>query len=225
MKYTIGIIDEKHEQVLDVERTIIINKPETVDEDDIQFEEYILPEGIEDFQGKLPTKVLEDIEARIIQTLIVDYQIVLPSGITDGTSVFKVIAERVPKFPIVLLTNLPDDCYQKDYIDVDKVYAKENFLKVDNSYSKEKVQNLFQNMDHYIKLRSSVEMKLEETLKMFDQMGYESQTYNKLIKLEEQLSDYTPVEDKTIRKALNAESLQEMVSSIMEVNRLLGTDE
>ena len=51
---------------------------------------------------------------------------------------FKRIKEEVPKFPIIILTEVVEESTEPDFIDADKVYKKKDFYKIESEYSKEK---------------------------------------------------------------------------------------
>ena len=46
-----------------------------------------------------------------------------------------------------MLSNVPNECYEKEFIDADKVYSKKEFFKLEQDYSIEKVRNIFRNID------------------------------------------------------------------------------
>ena len=110
--------------------------------------------------------VINDIVNDKIQVLIVDYKIIVSTALVEGTEIFRRISETVPKFPIIILNNVPEDCYKKEFVDADKVYSKGRFFKLEENYSKEKTLNIFRNMDNYTAQRAKLSTKLANHLSL-----------------------------------------------------------
>ena len=142
-KYTIGIIDEDLKDVDAIKRTIWFNKPDQVDEKEIEFVDYNVFVESDDIIDEMVEKALCAIVEDAIRLLIVDYKIIVSSSLIEGSEIFRRLEEVVPKFPIVILSNVPDTCYGIKFVDADKVYAKGQFFKIEEGYSKEKTSNLF----------------------------------------------------------------------------------
>ena len=224
--YCFGIIDESREETLDIERTILINKPDHLSEDQISFEEYSLPDNAQILTEEVSNKVIDNISSGIIQSLIIDYRIIVQSELVEGTEIFERITSLIPKFPVVLLTNVPEACYRKDFVDADKIYSKHDFFKVDDDYSREKTRNLFNNIEKYNAIRSRLDVSLKEALISLENTGYTQELYQRIVDLERELDGYTPQEMGQAEKVLNIKDIQEIVRLIQEANSLLGeTDE
>lgn len=220
-KYYIGIIDEDQGEVLDIKRTILFNMPKDITEDRVQFVDYPLPAHAETLSEEVSKMVIEDIINGAIHILIVDYRIIVESTCIEGTEIFMGISELVPKFPTIILTNVPNDCY-KPFIDADKVYAKSAFFKIEESYSKEKTLNIFRNIENYKQRRASLTATLAEQLLKLKSQGYSADVYQRVISLEKQLDDYLPQNQTMIEKALDLSELKDAVDLLKEANQLLG---
>lgn len=220
-KYYIGIIDEDQGEILDIKRTILINKPETITEDLIQFVDYTLPSSAATLSKEISDAVIKDIINGTIHILIVDYRIIVESTCIEGTEIFKIISSLVPKFPIIILTNVPDDCY-KPFVDADKVYSKRSFFKIEESYSQEKTLNIFRNIENYRKQRASLAATLAEQLLKLESHGYSLDVYQHIISLEKTLGDYLPQEQTTVEKEMDLSELRDAVDLLKEAKRLLG---
>lgn len=219
--YYIGIIDEDQDEILDIKRTILFNKPETIAEDLIQFVDYPLPSNAATLSEKVSKMVIRDITEGAIHILILDYRIIVESTCIEGTEIFKEISELVPKFPTIILTNVPNDCY-KSFVDADKVYAKSAFFKIEESYSQEKTLNIFRNIENYKLSRARLTAMLTEQLLKLEDQGYTSDVYQRIISLEKKLDDYLPQDQTIVEKALNLSELKDAVALLKEANQLLG---
>lgn len=220
-KYFIGIIDEDQDEVLDIKRTIFINKPKSVSEDVIEFIDYPLPSNISTLSKEMADAVIKDIVGGRIHILIVDYRIIVESTCIEGTEIFQKVSTMVPKFPIIILTNVPEDCY-KPFVDADKVYAKRAFFKIEESYSQEKTLNIFRNIENYKKQCALLNASLTEQLLRLEDQGYTPEIYQNIINLEKTLNDYLPQNQTTIEREMNLSELRAAVDLLQEANRLLG---
>ena len=218
--YYIGIIDEDMDEVLDIKRTILVNKPVSISEDQIQFVDYSFPSDTATFSQVISDAVIEDIKNSKIHVLIVDYRIIIESTLIDGTEIFNKISSFVPKFPMLILTNVPDDCY-KSFVDADKVYSKRSFFKIEENYSIEKTLNIFRNIDNYKKHCASLTATLDEQLLKLEGQGYTPDVFQRILSLEKALGDYLPQEQSMVEKELNISELKEAVILLKEANHLL----
>lgn len=220
--YIIGIIDEDSEDIQDIERTIIVNKPENIAEEQIAFNSYTIPVNTSGLSNDIANAVINDIVNDKIQVLIVDYKIIVSTALVEGTEIFRRISETVPKFPIIILTNVPEDCYKKEFVDADKVYSKGRFFKLEENYSKEKTLNIFRNMDNYMAQRAKLSTKLANHLSLLETQGYSVQTLKDIIETEKLLDDFFPQQQSTVEKELNVSDLKNAVELLREANDLLG---
>ena len=219
--YYIGIIDEDQDEIQDIKRTILINKPESVPEDLIQFVDYPLPQNASVLSDEVSNSVLRDIVNGAIHLLIVDYRIIVESTYVEGTEIFNKISSIVSKFPTIILTNVPDDCY-KPFIDADKVYSKRSFFKVDENYSQEKTRNIFINIENYKSQRAQLSTTLEQQLLKLETQGYTIESYQSIISLEKALDAYLPQGQSTVEKDLSIAELKDAVDLLKEANGLIG---
>ena len=63
-----------------------------------------------------------------LSSLIVDYKIIVKTYKIKGTEIFKKIKEEVPKFPVIILTEVVEESTEPDFVDADKVYKEKRFL-------------------------------------------------------------------------------------------------
>lgn len=220
--YIIGIIDEDSEDIQDIERTIIVNKPENIVEEQISFKLYPIPNNAAGLSNNIADAVINDIVNDKIQVLIVDYKIIVSTALVEGTEIFHRISETVPKFPIIILTNVPEDCYKKEFVDADKVYSKGQFFKLEDNYSKEKTLNIFRNMDNYTTQRAKLSTKLSNHLSILETQGYSEQTLKDIIETEKLLDNFFPQLQSTVEKDLNVSDLKNAVELLREANDLIG---
>lgn len=75
-----------------------------------------------------------DIQSDKIDGLIIDYKVMLDDIIIEGNEIYREINMVIPKFPIIILTEIVDEPEGKEYMDADKVYRKSTFsiLKVEH---------------------------------------------------------------------------------------------
>lgn len=154
--------------------------------------------------------------------MIIDYKIIVQSELVEGTEIFERISSLIPRFPVVLLTNVPNACYSKDYVDADKIYSKYGFFKVDEDYSKEKTRNLFNNIEKYHANRSKLDISLKEALVNLESTGYTQELYQRIVYLERALDEYTPQQMSQVEKALDIKDIQQVVQLIQEAKGILG---
>ena len=220
--YRIGLIDEDTSDLDYIKRTILINKPKSITEEQIEFWEVALPTGTCDSLDSIINDLVKAITDEKIQILIVDYKIVVSTKIFEGTDIFRTISERLSKFPIIMLSNLSEDCYSKEYVDADKVYSKREFFKIEGEYSKEKVANIFRNMDKYSKQRARLTTQLAEQLGNLETDGYSPDSLRAIVEIEKALGDFTPQDQNTVEKALDLEELKEAVDILKHAQDLIG---
>lgn len=220
-EYYIGIIDEDEDEILDIKRTILINSPDSIDEDLIHFVDYPLPQNAATLSDTVSKSVIKDIIDGAIHLLIVDYRIIVESTYVEGTEIFERISSMVSKFPTIILTNVPDDCY-KPFVDADKVYSKRAFFKVDESYSQEKTRNIFRNIENYKMQRAQLSATLDEQLARLQSQGYSIETYQAIVNLEKALDAYLPQGQSIVEKDLDLSELKAAVDLLKEANGLIG---
>lgn len=223
-KICIGIIDEDISEINDIKRTIFANKPEAILEDSIEFKDYPLPNTPATLSEEMADAVIQDIVDNVIHSLVVDYRIIVESTCIEGTEIFKRISAIVPKFPIIILTNVPGDCY-KPFVDADKVYSKREFFKLEEEYSQEKTSNIFRNVSNYKEQRAKLMTDLAGHLALLEEKGYSTEVYKDVISLEDELSNYIPQEKTLVTDALDLSDLSNAVDLLKEANKLLGDND
>lgn len=222
MKYTIGIIDEEKDQIANIRRTIKFNKPKELCTDDLVFIEYSLDGDGARLPQKLRDHVLDDVLDGNIHALIIDYRIISESALVEGTDIYKLIVQAVPKFPVIILTNVPGDCYTKAFVDADKVYWKTKFFKLKEDYAREKTANIFRNMDNYKFQRAELVTRLSENLSKLHSDGYTAEDLQHVLNIESELGDFFPQQQTQIEKALSVSDLHDAVALLEEARNLLG---
>lgn len=223
--YKIGIIDEDIADIEFIERTILINKPEHINDDQVNFWRYSLPNEEADVYDSVVKSVLSKIINDEIQALIVDYKIIISATTLEGTEIFKKLSEIVPKFPLVMLSNMPEDCYGKEFVDADKIYSKRNFFKIEEDYSIEKVLNIFRNIDNYMSQRAKLSTQLFEQLQQLGTNGYSQETLQAIIETENLLDDFCPQEQSSIEKSLDLTNLKSAVELLEKAQRMIGEND
>ncbi len=221
-KYIIGIIDEDNEDIDYIKRTIFINKPENVSDAQVDFIEYTLDAASDSLTDEIVNSAIEDIIEANIQALIVDYKIIVSSTLLEGTEIFKRITNIVSKFPIIILSNVPGDCYSKEFVDADKVYSKTNFFKVEEDYSKEKTLNIFRNMDNYVSQRAKLSTQLSTQLSALTNDEYSEENLKAIVETEALLDAFYPQNQSSVEKALDVSDLKGAVELLEQVKGLLG---
>lgn len=222
MKYIIGIIDEEQDQVANIRRTIKYNKPKNVSAEDLEIIEYPLEGDSQQLPQSLSKKVIDDIISERIHLLIIDYRIISDSALIEGSDIYRIIHNTVPKFPVIILTNVPNDCYPKEFIDADKVYYKAKFFKLQEGYAQEKTANMFRNIDHYIKQRAKLSVELVENVQKLQEEAYSVENLQSVLNIENALSDFYPQQQTELEKSLDVSDLRTAVSLLEEAKGMLG---
>lgn len=221
-KYIIGIIDDDEDEIDTIERSIIVNLPKDIRVENVDFLAYSLDDNDRDPVDALTQQVIDDAANEEVSALLIDYKLVVNQQNIEGSEIFGKINKIIPKFPIIMLTNVAEGCYQKDCIDADKVYEKRGFFKVEGQYSKEKINHLFLNIKKYKRLRSELSVNLKQEMEKMAQNNYDSNSLQKVVDVETQLNDYIPGDENNVEKALNISDLKEIVSLIEKAKGLLG---
>lgn len=221
-KYKIGIVDEDPCDMDFIERTVLENKPDNVSEEQIDFWRCPFPTESENVYDSIVKLIIEKITKEEIQALIVDYKIIISAKSLEGALIFKRLVEIVPKFPLVMLSNVPNECYEKEFIDADKVYSKKEFFKLEEDYSIEKVRNIFRNIDKYDSQRSKLSTQLAAQLNRLESNEYAPEILQSVIETEKLLDDFVPQQETTVEKTLKVADLKNVVELLEEANKLIG---
>ena len=220
MEYIIGLIDEESIELGNIRRTIKTHMDNIGFT--ISFKEYLLSGGADTLTSNVTEAVIEDIVSNSINSLIIDYKLMIESAKVEGTDIFRMVLDRVPRFPVVILTDVPDDCYEKEFVDADKVYWKRHFFKIEGDYSKDKTRNLFLNMERYIRQRSELTLKLQELLRKFETVGFSQDLYQEIISIENDLDNLFPQGQTRIEKALKTDDLKQAVALLQEAEKMIS---
>lgn len=216
--FTIGLIDDEESQRATIRRTIKINAPP---KENFQFKSYSLSEE----SGKLVEDVFQNVMADIgngeIACLIIDYKIMVKTIKIKGTEIFRKIKEVVPKFPIIILTDVVEESIEPDYIDADKVYMKREFFKIEDDYSKGKVNNIFDSMRKYVEKRDSLILTLSELKKNMISKNTIEHSISQVLKVETELDDFCPIEQTQFDKIFDEDKAKRIIRLIEDANKLL----
>ncbi|MCI8362191.1 MAG: hypothetical protein HFJ41_03520 [Clostridia bacterium] len=216
--YKIGLIDDELNELMKIRRTIKTNAPKDIK---FEFKEYELKIESDDLMKQIANQVISDIKNNNINALIIDYKIMIETEKLEGTEILKRILQFAPNFPVVILTDVIEDSVAHDFVDPDKVYKKSQFFKVFEDYSKQKILNLFRNMQRYVNTRSSLEQELEELKKSIDKEGTKQETVNKIVSVESELDKLCPTSQSQIEKVFDAKKVKEILEILEKANKLM----
>lgn len=216
--YIIGLIDDEETQLKSIRRTIKVNAPNNVEYD---FKSYSLAEESEKLVNEVFIDVMKDIVNEEISCLIIDYKIMVKTTKIKGTDIFEKIKAEVPKFPIIILTEIVEESVEPEFIDADKVYKKRDFFKLEEEYSKEKVHNIFDSMKKYVSQKNSLLTSLTDVkTRMITGESIED-NIREALKLESILSDFLPLEQTQLDKVFDENVAKEIVELIEKANNML----
>ncbi len=216
--YTIGLIDDEESQLRTIRRTIKINAR---DEEKYDFKAYLISDNATDFVEKVFEEVINDIRELKLSSLIVDYKIIVKTSKIKGTDIFKKIKEEVPKFPVIILTEVVEESTEPDFVDADKVYKKKDFYKIESEYSKEKVYNIFDSMRKYIAQRDKLQLTIDDLKQKLSKGSLDREVIGNILALESQLDDFVPTDQSQIDKVFDEKKAKEIVALIEKANELL----
>ena len=218
----IGIIDDNSSELDDIRATIFTawkKSPDILEE--VDFKPYSL-EKTQDFKEKLESELLQDIEKRTIQSLIVDYKLDSLRKVLEGKDIVEYLQDLAPAFPVVILTNAPSGSKKEAEIDPDKVYDKREFLKVNSSESDEMCFKIYLNIMRYIKHRGELEVALDASLNdLASRPGadVDIDLLSRISEIEVDLSKYVPIDKSHAEKLFD---LSELKGLIEEISKLEG---
>lgn len=216
--YKIGLIDDESNELIKIRRTIKANAPKDVIFD---FKQYELNTNVSNLMKEIASQVIEDIKHNEINTLIIDYKIMIETEKMEGTEILKQILQVAPNFPMIILTDIVEDSIAHDFVDPDKVYKKSEFFKVLEDYSKQKVLNLFRNMERYVNTRNSLEQELKDLKKDINKEGSKQETVNKIVSVESELDKLCPTNQSQIEKVFDAKKVKEILEILEKANKLM----
>lgn len=199
--YRIGIVDDVKSERDDIEVSILDNIG-----DEILFKEYEL---------KCKTKIdlfkeiQDDVLEKEIQALIVDFKLDTTVDVIKGWEVIEFMHSECPEFPVVIMTNAPDESKESKYTDADKVYAKKVFLNPELSETKELVNNIKLNMLRYVTIRNELEEKLAIELQNLESDRENTKTIEKIVQIENELQKYKQIYQPTFDSTFKIDDLKE----------------
>ena len=214
--HIIGLIDDEETQLKKIRRTIKTNAKTNEQYD---FKSYLISDNVPDVVSDVFEQVISDIRDSKLSSLIVDYKIIVKTSKIKGTDIFKRIKDEVPKFPIIILTEVVEESTEPDFIDADKVYKKKDFYNLKSEYSNEKVFNIFDSMRKYNDQRDKLQLTIED-LKQKLTDGRRD-VISDILSLESQLDDFVPTEQSQIDKVFDENKAKEIVALIEKANDLL----
>lgn len=216
----IGLIDDNDYEIDDIQTAIFTAwKQASEITEDVDFKRYSL-EATSGFKEKLEADLLRDIDTQEIQSLIVDYKLDSLRKVMEGKDVVTYLSDRVPAFPVVILTNAPQGSQHEPAIDPDKVYDKREFLLVGSSESKEMSLKIYLNVKRYIKYRTELEAYLSAALdELSSRPGADIDVdlIAKISEIEDDLSDYTTIDKSTVEKAFDLSELRALIADLSKL--------
>ena len=214
--YRIGIIDDAKSERADIQVSVLDNVGWDAQ---IEFKEYELEARTRE---DIMTEIRRDVEEGNIHALIVDFKLDTTADVIKGWEIIEFMHEETPEFPVVIMTNAPDESKESQYTDADKVYAKKVFLKPELDATKELVKNIMLNMEKYVSHRKELEMRLEIELKKLDRDGANEDILEEVIKIENELSRYKQIYQTRVDKALDMSDLKDAFEELEKYEKLLG---
>lgn len=214
--YRIGIIDDAESERADIQVSVLDNVGWDAQ---IEFKEYEL-EGRS--REDIVTEIRHDVETGTVHALIVDFKLDTTADVIKGWEIIEFMHEETPEFPVVIMTNAPDESKESQYTDADKVYAKKVFLKPELDVTKELVKNIMLNMEKYTFRRKELEKKLGIELKKLDGNGASQETLQEVIKIENELSKYKQMYQTTVDTVLELSDLKDAFAELEKYEKMLG---
>lgn len=216
MYYHIGIIDDVENERADIQVSIL---DQLGYDAQIDFKEYLLKSRTKEDIFK---EIREDIEEEKIYALIVDFRLDTTKDVIEGWEIIDFMHEETPEFPVVILTNAPEESKESPYTDADKVYSKKVFLDPSLPQTKEMVKNIWLNMQKYVIRRSELEASLAIEQEKLSQNGTDESTLEKVIEIEAELGRYKQIYSTTIDASLNLDDIKEILGELKKYEDLLG---
>ncbi len=214
--WNIGIIDDKESERADIQVAILEN---VKNKKEIRFKEYAIQKREKE---DLFSEILRDISEEEIQTLIVDYRLDTSHIVIKGWEIVDYIHESVPEFPVIVMTNAPDESRESPFIDADKVYPKIIFLDTQNPATAIMVRNIELNIQRYEQRRKELEGRLEMALKDYNEGEMDEEALGAILALEDKLGKYKETNQTMLDHTLDLEELKDVLKEIREIEAKLG---
>lgn len=214
--FTIGIIDDVQSERDDIQVSIMDNFS---DVSNVTFKEYLI-------EGRSKEELLDEIRADIINDkinlLVVDFKLDTKKTIIAGWEILDFMHEETPDFPVVILTNAPDESKNSESTDADKIYAKKTFLNPELPETKEQVHNMQLNMEKYIKHRRELEAKLNVAINKYHNGIDADSVTGEIVEIENKLSRYKQIYQSSVDKNIDIKNLE---SAFEILNKLKTLEE
>lgn len=212
----IGIIDDVPSDREDIKVSILDNFE---NKDLISFKDYVIEKKSKELLFK---EIQTDIIENRINGLIVDFKLDTTADIITGAEIVDFMHEETPDFPVVILTNVPDDSKESDVTDADKVYAKKIFLNTDSQESKSMVHNIMLNIRKYMDNRGKLEGELDIVLNKLLESPDDEHLLSKVIELENNLSKYKQIFQSSYTNRVDLNSIRELAELLEKYKSLQG---
>lgn len=216
MGIQIGIIDDVKSERDDIQVSILDNIDTGIE---VGFKEYEIERKSKEV---LFNEIREDISEELIQALIVDYRLDTTEDIIKGWEIIEFTHYEFPEFPVIIMTNAPDESKESQHTDADKVYAKKIFLNPQLDATKELVKNIILNINKYEIKRKELESNLAIELKKFEQDSENIKILENIISIEKELSKYKQIYQTTLDAELEMNNLKEAFALLDKYENLLG---
>lgn len=210
--YTIGIIDDKEGERADIQVSILENVSNV---EEFAFKEYNLDHREKE---ELFQEIIADITEERIQTLIVDYKLDTAQNVIKGWEIVDFVHGKVPEFPVVILTNVPDESRESEYIDADKVYPKIIFLDTAHEETTRMVENILLNIQRYVKRRKDLEGNLVRALEKLDQNSTDEGIIKDVLKIEDELGKYKESDQTYLDRKVNLSEVKDILQELKEID-------
>lgn len=210
----IGIIDDAKIEQDDIQVSIFENWE---DNSEIGFEVYVL-EGKD--KVTIFSQIMEDVLERKICTLIVDFKLDTTIDVIKGSDIVEFCHEKFPEFPVIILTNAPEESKASLCIDADKVYAKTVFLNPELIETKTLVNNIILNIKKYNTRRDELECNLMVALEELVAGDDNIDALGEVMAIEDELSKYKPMVETKIDRTINVNDLKEVFELLDKYEKL-----
>lgn len=209
--WTIGIVDDKLPEHADIQVAIYEKVP---DKSEISFKDYELERRNRE---DILHEIMDDITCQRIHTLIVDYKLDTSVIVLKGWEIVDYFHEKVPEFPVIIMTNAPEESKESPYIDADKVYPKRVFLNTEDKNMPEMVKNILLNIQRYEKRRSELEGQLSIQLAELDKDSTNENVISSIVNIENSLSKYKEMDRTMLDKTFDLDDLKGVIKEIKEI--------
>ena len=210
--FVIGIIDDVQNERDDIQVSILDNLSDVLD---VSFKEYLI-------EGRSKEELLYEIRTDIINLLVVDFKLDTKEKIISGSEIIEFMHEETPDFPVVILTNAPDESKNSESTDADKIYAKKTFLNPELRETKEQVHNMQLHMEKYIKHRRELEAKLNIAINKYHNVKDVDSVTAEIVEIENKLSRYKQIYQSAVEKNIDIKNLE---SAFDILNKLKAMEE